>query len=261
VVNLKYSEQKSKEEIQMGDSNEKWLPLELPSKCLAYESVDSSKLFIRPLKGKDEKLIAEISGNNFEKKFVTLLKSIIQGIDPLILTLGDRLYIMVWEAINSYSSKLIYNYECEYCWQPSDYNIDLGKLEIIELPTSYKQPYEINLPESGETIKLKLLTVGDNLKIEEMAKLNQNTWLYRFAHSIVSTNKNIFDVVSYLENLPAKDIALIRTFQEKFTHGPKMELKYECPKCGGVGIMPIPFRIQMLFPYGKDLTKYFGDAI
>ena len=38
-------------------------------------------------------------------------------------------------------------------------------------------------------------------------------------------------------------------------------MRYECPKCGGVGIMPVPFRLEMLLPFGEKLERYTGDTI
>jgi hypothetical protein len=245
----------------MNSNNEKWLLLNLPSKCLAYENIDKSKLMIRPLKGKDEKLIAEISGDNFEKKFLAVLRQIVQGIDVEKLTLGDRLYIAIWEAMNSYSEKFFLKHECEHCWQSSEYAIDLSKLDIIELPDNYHQPYEIKLSESGDVVKVRLLTISDSIKIDEMDKSGQNVWLYRYALGLEFPEGNVFQKMEYLENLPVKDLAIIRAFHDKFYHGPKMEQKYECSKCGGTGIMPVPFQIKFLFPYGIELVRHFGSTI
>lgn len=241
--------------------SEKWMPLSLPSKCLAYPGVDSTKLQIRALKGKDEKLISEMSGDNFEKKFATLLKSVVQGIDIDKLTLGDRLYIAVWEAMSSYSAIFSLKSQCEHCFLSSEYSVDLAKLENIELPDSYKQPYEVTLPVSGNVVKLRLLNVYDNIKLDEMSKAGQNVWLYRYAFALEMEGKNVVEKVEVLENLDTKDLAVIRAFHEKFFHGPKMEYAYECPKCGGTGVMPVPFRIEMLFPYGEALKRDFGGSV
>ena len=240
---------------------EKWVPLSLPSKCLTYKDVDPAKLQIRALKGKDEKLIAEISGDNFEKKFLALLRNVLQGIEPEKLTIGDRLFVTIWEAMNSYSNTFLLKHECEHCWQTSEFEIDLTKFEVVELPDTFKQPYEIKLPNSGDIVKVNLLTIADVIKVDDMAKTGQNVWLYRQALALEMPGKNVFEKVEYLESLEVKDLALIRAFHDKYFHGPKMETKYECPKCGGAGVMPVPFRIEMLFPYGQTLARNFGDSI
>jgi len=240
---------------------EKWLPVNLPSKCLTYEGVDKSKILIRPLKGKDEKLISEISGDNFEKKFLAVLRSVIQGVDVEKLTLGDRLFVAIWEAMNSYSPNFTLKHECEHCWKTSEFVVDLSKLDVTELPDNFKQPYEIKLPKCGDVVKVRLLTVNDMIKVDEMDKSGQNVWLYRYALALTYPELNSFQKVEYLENLSVSDLAIIRAFHDKFFHGPKMEYKYECPECGGTGVMPVPFRIEMLFPYGESLTRNFGDSV
>jgi len=230
----------------------------IPSKCIVYP--EKTELSIRTFKGRDEKLIAEITAENFEKKFLIVLRNVFKGIDPAKLTMGDRLYLAIWESINSFSKDFYMTFECEHCWQKSDYTVDLSKLEIIELPADFKEPYEIKLPESGEMIKLRLLRLEDLIKIDDLDKQGQNVWLYRYALSIIN-DKGIWDNVTYLEDLSSKDLMVIRGFHDQFYHGPKMETKYECPKCGGGGVMPVPFRLEMLLPHGEKLKRYLGGAV
>jgi len=89
--------------------------------------------------------------------------------------------------------------------------------------------------------------------------------LYRFATSIIKEKDgkelSIWDRVSYLENLASKDLASIRSFHKEFAHGPDMQSDYTCPKCGGEGKVPVPFRTEMLFPYGEALNQYYGNAV
>lgn len=239
---------------------ENYIQLNLPSKCLVYEDTDPSKVQIRTLKGRDEKLIAELTYDNFEKKFLTILGSIVKGVVPGKLTVGDRLYIMVWEAINSYSANYPVELMCETCLQKIEITVDLSKLDVIELPEKFKEPHPVKLSD-GNQIDLRLFRVEDEVKIADAEKSGKSSWLYRWAISIVDKEKSVWDRINYLENLEAKDVAAIRAFHEKYYHGPKMETEYECPKCGGQGVTPVPFRIELLFPYGKALTKHFGAGV
>jgi len=240
--------------------DEKYFQIKLPSKCLVYTDVDPTKAEIRTFKGKDEKLIAEISSENFEKKFVTVLNQVFRGIDPLKLTLGDELHLALWETINSYSKDFFVTHECEHCWQKSEFTVDLSTLDVIELPDDFKEPHEVKLPTSGEVVNLRLLRVADILNVDEVIKLGKNVWLYRYALSLVGEG-GIWEKVEYLENLPSKDLMHIRAFHDKYVHGPKMETNYTCPKCGGTGVLPVPFRLDMLLPYGKNLSRYTGNAV
>lgn len=234
---------------------------DLPSKGLVYSGVDVNKIGIRTFKGKDEKLLASLNSDNFEKRVLAILNSVIKGIEAPKLTVGDRLYILIWEGINSYSKDyVVEDTTCLNCFEKIDVSVDLSKLEVINLPADYKEPYPINLS-TGEVANLRLFRVEDEIKIADYEKsTSQSSWLYRFAHSIVS-DKNIWDVVNWLEGLPSKDIATIRAFQNKFYHGPKLETSYVCPKCGGTGIMPVPFRLKMFFPYGDALDRFAGNGV
>jgi hypothetical protein len=222
--------------------------------------VDPTKIQIRTLKGEDEKLIAEISSDNFDKKYNMVLARVLQGIDPIKLTLGDRFFLVLWEAINSYSKDFPMEYECDHCWQKFPLNVDLSKLEKIELPDGYKEPAVIKLPKSGTEVSLRLLTVGDLLEINAADKLNQNTWLYRSALSLVN-KMSLSDKLDYVGKLEAQDLEFIRGFQDAFEHGVKMRTGYTCPKCGGAGEMPVPFRFELLLSFGEILKRRTGDAI
>lgn len=240
--------------------SEVFLPITLPSQCLVYKDVDPSQIGVRTLKGKDELLIAEMSGSNFDKKFLILLKNVLKGIDPEKLTTGDKLYITIWLVINSYSKIFPIEFECEHCWQKAEYQVDLSTLKTNDLPGNFKEPYTVKLPKAGVEVDLRLLRYSDLLKVSEMEKQGKNPWIRQFALSLVN-DKNLFEKEEFLENLDGSDLAVIRCFHEKFFHGPKMEVVYECPKCGGTGVMPVPFRLEMLLPFGKRLEQYIGDAI
>jgi len=240
--------------------DEKYFQIKLPSKCMLYKDVDPTKIEIRTFKGKDEKLIAEINSENFEKKFVSVLKQVLKGIDPLELTVGDELHLALWETINSYSKDFFVTHECEHCWQKIETTVDLSKIDVVELKDDFEEPKEIKLPESGDIVKLRLMRVADILKVDEIIKMGKNIWLYRYALSIVD-DKGIWDKVNYLENMESKDLMHIRAFHDEYMHGPKMEAQYECPKCGGAGVMPVPFRLEMLLPYGKALGRHIRNAV
>ena len=237
-----------------------YFTVSLPSKCLIYEGVDPATIQIRTLKGEDEKIMAEISSENFDKKYNVILSRVLKGIDPLQLTLGDRFYLVLWETINSYSKDFPVEFECASCWQKSEFNVDLSQLETIELDENYKEPCEITLPKSGDVVKLRLLRIKDLLEINDSEKAGRNVWLDRSALSLVDRG-SLADKLDYLGRLDTQDLEYIRGFQDAFEHGIKMETTYTCPKCGGTGVMPVPFRFEMLLSYGEILKQRVGDAI
>lgn len=222
----------------------------LSTKGLVYENIDPSKITIRTLKGRDEKLLAELNLDNVEKKYLALLKNVITGIDPSELTLGDRAGFLLWLRANSYSTIVNVDLICESCYQKISLPIDLTSIEFKELPNNFKEPYEITLSD-GSTLKLRLFRVKDEIKIADWEKKTgvAEAYIYRWALSIVD-DRDIPTRMAWLENLESKDLVLIREFHERFIHGPELDkIKYSCPKCGSdEGVMTMPFRPDFLIP-------------
>jgi len=247
-------------EAPASQASTQYVGIDFPSKYLVYQGIDPTKVGIRLLKGKDEKLIAELSYDNFERKFAEIIRNVIVGIDPRELTIGDRLYVMLWEAINSYNKIAEIEMQCKSCLQTVTYQIDLSTLAVVELPAGFKEPCPITMS-NGDIINMRLFRVKDEEKLFDVQKAGYKTWLYRFALSIIDEKKSDWDKVAYLEELNTRDLALIRAFHEQYYHGPKMEAMVECPKCGASEVAPVPFRLEFFFPYGKALRKYFGGTV
>lgn len=235
--------------------------IDLPSKYLVYK-IKPEEFKVRPLKGKDEKIIASLTYENLETKFVEILSNVTVGIDPRELTLGDRLYLMLWLAINSYNKFCSVETSCSECLQKSEYEVDMSLFGVAELPPDFREPYQLHLPLTKQTVGLRLFRAKDEEKAVSFEKqTGQNAWLFRYAQSIVEPEMSEIDKILFLEELPAAEVALIRAFHEKFSHGPKMETQVECQKCGGTELVSVPFRIELFFPYGKTLSRYFGNAV
>ena len=240
--------------------SENYLPISLPSKCLPYDGIDSSKVLIRPYCGSDEILLSQITPLNLESKFLCVLKNVLQGIDPERLTLGDRFYIILWEFINSYTNVISLTTLCSNCLKEVEFSVDLSVLDVTYLPDGYKQPYSVTLSD-GSKVKLKLLSVKDVIEAEKYSKNDsENDFLYEYAGSVVD-DRGLPERVTWLQNLKARDLALIRAFQEKFVHGPNMVTKVICPKCQEEEEIIIPFRFTFFFPAGAALVDAFGKRI
>lgn len=232
----------------------------LPSRFLVYEGIAPGSVKLGLLKGKHEKVIAEISTDSYDRKMNQILASVVEGIPVETLTLGDRKFIFLWLAINSYTKDYPIKFACENCGSKLESIVDLSSLQVAELPDGFKEPYTIKLAD-GSDLNLRLLRIEDELKVAEAEKSGQNVWLYRFARSIVDPNTTLLAKLQLLEELPASDVARIRAFHDKYDHGPIMETTYECEKCGGSGTLPVPFRLDMLFPIGTNLKRCYGASV
>lgn len=232
--------------------------VDLPSRLKAYKDIDEIK--IRSLTGKDEKVIAYSNPENLETKFIELLKDVIVGVDPKDLTLGDRAYLLLWLTIDSFGKNYgPVDFYCEHCFNKISDTIDLDSFNVKKLPEDFVQPYEIKLSDSS--LKLRLLTINDELKVLEREKQDKNSWLYRYALTVEDGEKTIEEKEKILESLSLKDLGLVKAFHKKFEHGPEMSADYKCSICGGEGRVAVPFQLEMLFPDDKTLEVRFGSSI
>jgi len=238
---------------------EKYFVLDLPSRLLPYGG-KVTKVEARLLKGKDEKLIGELTIQNFESKFAILLRQIIRGIEPEELTIGDRFFIITWLSINCYSNIYPVSGPCSVCFRDINVDVDLGQLEKVYLDEKYSEPHEVKLL-NGDTIKLRQYRVKDQIQyMDYVGRKQQENIIYKLAQSIVD-EKDLADRIAYLEELSTKDLALIRAFHDQYFHGVKMEYSYTCPKCGGAGTMPVPFRLDIIFPEGSTVARALGRRV
>ena len=221
----------------------------LPSGGRVYKDVNPEDIVVRTMKGKDEKLLAEMNYDNIEKKYAILLNALVTGIDAKDLTLGDRASIILWIRANSFSSTLPTTFICSECFQKVSTDIDLTKVELKELADDFVEPCEITLSDDTQ-IKLRLFRVQDELKISEWEKKTSvaEAYLYRWALSIVEDD-DIPTRIAKLSNMEARDLLKIKSFHKANLHGPELDkVPYLCPKCGSEGVLTLPFRPDFLIP-------------
>lgn len=150
--------------------------IDLPSKGLVY-SIDNplSKGYVemRYMTAKHEDILTNV--NKFSKGMSYLANEFAKSliVDPNIkfddLIDGDSFQIILASRILAYGSKF------DFTYKEKDYSIDLSKLEDKKIDLSKfknKNEFSFILPLRGIPITIKILTVGDYIKIdEEIAKL------------------------------------------------------------------------------------------
>lgn len=241
-------------------SLEPFLPITLPSLCKQYSGVNPNDIMVRPYIGADEIYLSEVTPHNPDKKYLGVLKGAVRGIDPGLLTIGDRSYVMIWEYIQSYGGIITESVICSSCYEESTVDVDLREINSKELPKDLVLPYIVKLPVSGNEVSLQLLTVDDEIAACEYEESGKSGILFRCARSIVD-DKSVEERIEFLGKLSARDVATIRMFHHKFEHGPDLKVKFKCQKCGEEEDIEVPFRLDIIFPRGDALAAVVGKGI
>lgn len=234
--------------------------IELPSQCRLYEGVSPEDIMITPFKGRHEKMFASITADTYEKKLSDILNDVVDGMDVRKMTMGDRLYILIWEAINSFSNEYPMDIQCQACSEVIVYIVDLNKLTVNQLNSDFSEPYSITLA-NGKKLDLRLIRVEDEIAAIDYEINNPDEgWSYKYARSI-ATEDNILSRIQIFEDLDAVDSARVRAVQDKYMHGPVLQTDFVCDKCGHGGPVPFTFQPDMVFPIGKALSDHFGKLV
>ena len=171
--------------------------IELPSKGLIYSEdnpLSSGKIEMKYMTAKEEDILTNQSyiqnGTVFDKLFKSLIVSDINYND---LLLGDKNAILVAARILGYGA------EYKFTHNGDEHTVDLSQIDNLplneEVENSTSNNFSFTLPQSKNTVTFKLLTHGDEKKIEQelkglekLNKTNSPVVTTRLKHQITSVN-------------------------------------------------------------------------
>lgn len=232
----------------------------LPSKGLLYpESSPLAKgeIEMKYMTAKEEDILTNV---NFLKNGTVIDKLlqalIVTKIDYNELLIGDKNAILIAARILGYGKDYTFVDD-----SGKEITVDLSKLEDKVIDTSVfnrgANEFAFTLPHSGNNITFKLLTQGDEQKIEAelkgMQKVNPNGSFdvtTRLKHMITSVEgkRDQKDIREFIDNyLIAKDARALREYYNKIS--PDIDLLYK-PESGDYaeeGIV-VPISINFFWP-------------
>jgi hypothetical protein len=185
--------------------------IDLPSKGLLYSKdspLSSGKIEIKYMTAKEEDILSNSSyirqGTVLDKLFKSL---IVTKIDYNDLLVGDKNAIMIAARVLGYGS----NYDFEYAEEKQ--TVDLSKLEhkkVDEKLWKNGNSFEFTLPSTKNKITFKLLTHGDEVKINNEIKGHQK--INKNSQPLISTR--IKHIITSIEG--ETDVKKIREFVDNY---------------------------------------------
>jgi hypothetical protein len=232
--------------------------IELPSKGLPYPAeslLSKGVLEMKYMSAKEEDILTNV---NFLKNGTVidkLLQSmIVTSIDYDDLLICDKNALLVAARILGYGK----DYEFEYDGQKI--NFDLSSVDPLPLNENIKpgkNEFDFHLPKANVTVTFKLLTHGDEKKIDReiqgLKKINpqgsfdQTT---RLKHTIIAINgdRDTTNIREFVDNMLISDLRELRKYIIKIT--PELSLKFDYTKDNGdvVEGVNLPIGISFLWP-------------
>lgn len=235
----------------------------LPSKGLLYPKdspLSAGKISMKYMTAREEDIL---TNSNFIRQG-TVINKLLQSliVTPINydeLLIGDKNAIIIAARILGYGQ----DYSCKYVnaqGQETEATVDLSKLEEKKIETSLYangNNFTFTLPKSGNTVTFKLLTHGDEKKIDAevkgLKKINPNATsdvTTRLKYIITSINGDIEQkaIRDFVDNyLLAPDARALREYYAKVQ--PDIEMKFipEDDSYTGEGIA-IPISLNFFWP-------------
>jgi hypothetical protein len=223
----------------------------LPSKGLVYPEgnpLREGQIEMKYMTAKEEDILTSQNlikqGVALDKLMQSLIVSPIKYNDLLI---GDKNAIMIASRILGYGKQYEIEIECPKCEHVHKMEVDLTTLPTKEIPdgVEMKSPNEFvyTLPQSKRVVTFKLLTHGDEKKIQYAKDAQKKTstkdsvdreLTTRFKHIILSVDDN-YDktfINHFVDNeLFAMDSRALRSYMRDVSPDQKFEIDFECQQC------------------------------
>jgi hypothetical protein len=239
--------------------------IDLPSQGLVYEKeteLASGKVEMKYMTAKEEDILTNMNllrkGTAIEEALKSLIKSPINYEDLLI---GDRNGLMIAARILGYGKDYTFKYMNPRTGEEEAVKIDLQDLKYKEIDLTLfnnANEFEFELPFSKNLVTFKLLTVGDDKKIDEEIKgikkaIGTEAGLIstRLKYQLLSINgdrstKSIRDFVDQ-GYLLAKDAIELRRYIAKIT--PDIDTSISFTTNDGTEVeMDMPMTAEFFFP-------------
>ena len=238
--------------------------ISLPSKGLLYPEtspLSKGQIEMKYMTAKEEDIL---TNNNFIRQGTVIDKLlqalIVTPIEYNELLVGDKNAILVAARVLGYGKDYTFKYANQRN-QEVETTVDLSLLEDKQMDESlFKRgvnEFTFILPHSGNNITFKLLTHGDEQKIDAeikgLQKVNPNSSTdvtTRLKHIITSVEgkREAKDVREFVDNyLIAKDARALREYYSKISPDVDLTFKPEDESYTGEGIT-IPVSINFFWP-------------
>ena len=198
---------------------------ELPSRGRLYPGNASIK--IRPLSVLEVKFLATLLPQTATQVCNELLEkcTILENFTYEDLLLPDRLYLIFWIRLNSFSMKTGYTVNiphCSVCGNKIEHEIKLEELKFKYLDNDF-DPY-VYLPDYDETVKISIPKYKDSI-------IRTEDDLDELALYLDNGIGSFEDKRKYMEEMSAMDYITFKEAVERNSCGVITDIVVSCPQC------------------------------
>lgn len=235
----------------------------LPSNGRLYDGRIPNEVTLHPMTTMQERI--RLSSNNPFKATPKLIRSCLVGsdFDTEELKLFDLYFLMFKLREITYGSDYKVKPVCRSCGSNQPIIVNLSELEVGMLDEEDTEPFDIELPVSGDHLGCKYLSCKDlnRLQNEIDRKKAKNPdvdeseigFIPGLCSRIVTVNNEEMAqplLVKYMQDMHAKDYNYFEKKYQDITNLPGINLNYiaTCPKCGAPIVFEVPVLAEFFRP-------------
>jgi hypothetical protein len=236
--------------------------IELPSKGVFYPEgnpLRSGQIDLHYMTAKHEDILT--SPNLIQKGLVLdkLMDALIatKGVKTADLLLGDLNAVMVAARIMGYGKDYEVNLSCPSCGQDVEQTVNLTELQMENEPEEGTVPqFKIVLPVSKKEVTLKLLTRGDELRIEKevksLKKINgdvnsETTTRLKSIIAAVDGDTTPSTIWQFVDSMLVKDARYLREQYRQIVPDVNFNIEVDCT-CGANQRARLPIGADFFWP-------------
>jgi hypothetical protein len=230
----------------------------LPSEGIFYKNKKKS-IKVGFLTASDENILATLSSNSLENIITNLLRSKIYEPDIKIdeMIPGDVEAVMIFLRNTSFGYDYTLSVIDPVTRKEFETTLDLSELDFKKINQKPNENgfYDVQLPKSGASVKLKILTYGETKELTKMEESYPKgmvtpkiTWRLMKQIQEVNGNQSKETISKFIDTLPISDSKFIRDFLNDIEPG--LDLKRQV-------IAPSGEKVTVQVSFGVDFFRPF----
>lgn len=216
------------------------IPISIPSNGILYGE-DFKGVTLRAMTLDDEKA-GSISQKNGGSPINTILDRCLGGAALDTLLPIDRDYLLIKLRELSFGDEFKAICPCPQCEASINLSFILSKLPAEPLPSDFKEPIVVNLPQSKLDVSLRLPRVGDEKYLTGETAF-ENLWRFVTSLRAEGGEEDYRDkevISSVVEKLQIADVHSLVKGITLDNYGVQTKVKIACPTCERASVINLP---------------------
>lgn len=233
----------------------------LPSNGMLYGEGGPEDVVLRAITTREEKFLLGSSNSNSTDEILEACVVSPKGLKMEDLIPPDSNFLLYKLRIHTYGPMYDITTTCPSCHARNRNKVNLNDFLVYELDDDFTEPFDVELPTSGDTLTCRMLRKKDYEVIDNRAKkfarknpgMTQAEIAYNFRlsrHLLKINGKDVSweEAQKYTIDMHGMDVAWFWHVMDEINVGYDTDVDVTCDQCGADYTAPLPFTMDFFRP-------------